>query len=253
MGIMAVPIMTKAGYNIPMSAGAITAGGTLGILVPPSVMLVVMGPVMGVSVAELYASCFGPGFLLAGIFTLLTQRRYDYPDAGASPFLYLIVGLVLALAVFGETYFQNERWARIAAIGVIVGSIAGVAFATLAPLPAPGYVVDPTTGQPTAALFPGYVRLLTPFMNVTGAFSLLLGALFSAYVFMPKRRVLAYTRPWPALRPVPLQPGHRGGRRARELRRLDPAGRPVLPPGHPPQPRPVHDPHRRRRVRGAPR
>src|SRR6185503_16558879 len=43
MGIMAVPIMTKAGYNIPMSAGAITAGGTLGILVPPSVMLVVMG------------------------------------------------------------------------------------------------------------------------------------------------------------------------------------------------------------------
>jgi len=68
MGIMAVPIMTKAGYDIKMSAGAITAGGTLGILVPPSVMLVVMGPVMGVSVADLYASCFGPGFLLAGIF-----------------------------------------------------------------------------------------------------------------------------------------------------------------------------------------
>jgi tripartite ATP-independent transporter DctM subunit len=68
MGIMAVPIMTKSRYDIPMSAGAITAGGTLGILVPPSVMLVVMGPVMGVSVAELYASCFGPGFLLAGIF-----------------------------------------------------------------------------------------------------------------------------------------------------------------------------------------
>jgi tripartite ATP-independent transporter DctM subunit len=68
MGIMAVPIMTRAGYDIRMSAGAITAGGTLGILVPPSVMLVVMGPVMGVSVADLYMSCFGPGFLLAGIF-----------------------------------------------------------------------------------------------------------------------------------------------------------------------------------------
>ncbi len=75
MGIMAVPIMTKAGYNIPMSAGAITAGGTLGILVPPSVMLVVMGPVMGVSVAELYASCFGPGFLLAGIFIVYCVAR----------------------------------------------------------------------------------------------------------------------------------------------------------------------------------
>jgi tripartite ATP-independent transporter DctM subunit len=75
MGIMAVPIMTKNGYNIPMSAGAITAGGTLGILVPPSVMLVVMGPVMGVSVAELYASCFGPGFLLAGIFIVYCVIR----------------------------------------------------------------------------------------------------------------------------------------------------------------------------------
>lgn len=136
-----------------------------------------------------YAACF----LLAGIFTLLTQRRYDYPDAGVSPFLYLIVGIVVALAVFGETYFQNERWARIAALGVVAGSVVGVLFATLAPLAAPGYVTDPATGQPTAALFPGYVRLLTPFMNVTGAFSLLFGALFSAYVFMPKRRVLDYS------------------------------------------------------------
>jgi tripartite ATP-independent transporter DctM subunit len=75
MGIIAVPIMTKSGYDIRMSAGAITAGGTLGILVPPSVMLVVMGPVMGVSVAELYASCFGPGFLLAGIFIVYCVVR----------------------------------------------------------------------------------------------------------------------------------------------------------------------------------
>jgi tripartite ATP-independent transporter DctM subunit len=75
MGIIAVPIMTKNRYDIRMSAGAITAGGTLGILVPPSVMLVVMGPVMGVSVAELYASCFGPGFLLAGIFILYCVAR----------------------------------------------------------------------------------------------------------------------------------------------------------------------------------
>jgi tripartite ATP-independent transporter DctM subunit len=75
MGIMAVPILTKSGYDIRMSAGAITAGGTLGILVPPSVMLVVMGPVMGVSVAELYASCFGPGFLLAGIFIVYCVVR----------------------------------------------------------------------------------------------------------------------------------------------------------------------------------
>jgi tripartite ATP-independent transporter DctM subunit len=67
--------MMKSGYDIRMSAGAITAGGTLGILVPPSVMLVVMGPVMGVSVAQLYLSCVMPGFLLAGIFIVYCVVR----------------------------------------------------------------------------------------------------------------------------------------------------------------------------------
>jgi tripartite ATP-independent transporter DctM subunit len=74
-GIMAVPSMVRAGYDPRLSAGSITAGGTLGILIPPSVMLVVMGPVMGVSVAELYAASFGPGFLLAGIFIVWTVVR----------------------------------------------------------------------------------------------------------------------------------------------------------------------------------
>jgi tripartite ATP-independent transporter DctM subunit len=68
VGIMAVPTMVRAGYDTRLSAGSITAGGSLGILIPPSVMLVVMGPVMGVSVADLYAACFGPGFLLAALF-----------------------------------------------------------------------------------------------------------------------------------------------------------------------------------------
>jgi tripartite ATP-independent transporter DctM subunit len=75
MGIMAVPMMTRAGYDVRMSAGAITAGGTLGVLVPPSVMLVVMAPVMGISIAHLYLACFGPGFLLAGIFVVYCLVR----------------------------------------------------------------------------------------------------------------------------------------------------------------------------------
>jgi tripartite ATP-independent transporter DctM subunit len=68
VGIMAVPSMIRAGYSPRLAAGSITAGGTLGILIAPSVMLIVMGPVMGVSIPELYAASFGPGFLLAGIF-----------------------------------------------------------------------------------------------------------------------------------------------------------------------------------------
>jgi tripartite ATP-independent transporter DctM subunit len=75
LGIMAGPIMIRSGYDARMSAGAITAGGTLGILIPPSVMLVVMGPVLGVSVLQLYAAAFGPGFLLAAMYMLYTMVR----------------------------------------------------------------------------------------------------------------------------------------------------------------------------------
>ena len=75
LGIMAAPIMIKTGYDSKLASGAITAGGTLGILIPPSVMLIVMGPVLGVSVADLYAAAFGPGFLLAGMYVLYVVGR----------------------------------------------------------------------------------------------------------------------------------------------------------------------------------
>jgi tripartite ATP-independent transporter DctM subunit len=75
LGIMAAPIMMKSGYSPRLSAGAIAAGGTLGILIPPSVMLIVMGPVINVSVAKLYAAAFGPGFLLAGLYIVYTLTR----------------------------------------------------------------------------------------------------------------------------------------------------------------------------------
>ena len=83
LGIMASPIMVKAGYDGRLAAGCITAGGTLGILIPPSVMLIVMGPVLGVSVADLYASAFGPGFLLAGMYlAYLLGRAFFNPKLG---------------------------------------------------------------------------------------------------------------------------------------------------------------------------
>ena len=83
LGIMASPIMIKTGYDGRLSAGAITAGGTLGILIPPSVMLIVMGPVLGVSVADLYAAAFGPGFLLAFMYlAYLLVRAFINPKLG---------------------------------------------------------------------------------------------------------------------------------------------------------------------------
>ena len=68
MGLLALPAMLRAGYNVKVSAGAITAGGCLGILIPPSVLLIVYGAVAGVSVVQLYAGAFLPGFMLAGLY-----------------------------------------------------------------------------------------------------------------------------------------------------------------------------------------
>jgi TRAP-type mannitol/chloroaromatic compound transport system permease large subunit len=68
MGLLALPAMLKAGYNVRLSAGVITAGGCLGILIPPSVMLIVYGATAGVSVVQLYAGAFFPGLMLAGLY-----------------------------------------------------------------------------------------------------------------------------------------------------------------------------------------
>src|SRR5687767_7536969 len=68
MGLLAFPQMLRAGYNIQVSAGAITAGGCLGILIPPSVLLIVYGATAGVSVVQLYAGAFFPGLMLALLY-----------------------------------------------------------------------------------------------------------------------------------------------------------------------------------------
>jgi TRAP-type mannitol/chloroaromatic compound transport system permease large subunit len=68
MGLLALPSMLKAGYSVKLSAGAITAGGCLGILIPPSVMLIVYGATAGVSVVKLYAGAFFPGLMLATLY-----------------------------------------------------------------------------------------------------------------------------------------------------------------------------------------
>ncbi|MBW2544147.1 MAG: TRAP transporter large permease subunit [Deltaproteobacteria bacterium] len=75
IGLMAAPVMKKSNYDSALSAGAICAGGTLGILIPPSIMLVVMGPVMQVSVARLFAAAILPGIMLASMYVIYTMIR----------------------------------------------------------------------------------------------------------------------------------------------------------------------------------
>jgi TRAP-type mannitol/chloroaromatic compound transport system permease large subunit len=70
MGLLALPAMLRAGYSVPLAAGSITAGGCLGILIPPSVLLIVYGATAGVSVVQLYAGAFFPGLMLTGLYIL---------------------------------------------------------------------------------------------------------------------------------------------------------------------------------------
>ncbi len=83
IGLLAAPAMMKARYDTVLSAGVITAGGCLGILIPPSVMLVLLGPVLGVSVVSLFLAAIIPGLILSGLFVAYTMARcYINPKLG---------------------------------------------------------------------------------------------------------------------------------------------------------------------------
>jgi len=83
LGIMAAKSMNKSGYDVRLAAGTITAGGTLGILIPPSIMLVVMGPIMEIPVTDLFAAAIIPGILLALLYAgYTTIRCWQNPSLG---------------------------------------------------------------------------------------------------------------------------------------------------------------------------
>ncbi|MDD1529182.1 C4-dicarboxylate ABC transporter [Bradyrhizobium sp. WBOS7] len=75
MGLLALPAMLRAGYDTKLSAGVVCAGGCLGILIPPSILLIVYAATAGVSAVKLYAAAFFPGFLLAGLYVLYAMSR----------------------------------------------------------------------------------------------------------------------------------------------------------------------------------
>jgi hypothetical protein len=139
-----------------------------------------------------FGYAFAAALFFAGLFTALTQAKYSYADSGMSPIVYFAIAALVAVAIAVLTYFGDERWVRVAAALIVGGSIVSAIMIATAAIPAPGYSLDPRTHIPTGDLLPGYVRLLTPFFNVTGGFALVFGAIFSTYIFMPKRRVLHY-------------------------------------------------------------
>lgn len=75
LGIMAAKTMNRSGYDVRLAAGTITAGGTLGILIPPSIMLVVMGPVLEIPVTDLFAAAIIPGVMMAALYLIYSVGR----------------------------------------------------------------------------------------------------------------------------------------------------------------------------------
>ncbi len=144
MGLIALPAMLKAGYDHRLSSGVITAGGTLGILIPPSILLIVYSATASVSVVKMYAAALIPGFLLAGMYVLyVLARAIVNPSLCPKPkeaMNYSVVQTVLLvlqafvplaaliLAVLGSILFGLATPSEAAAMGALGGLILAVVY-----------------------------------------------------------------------------------------------------------------------------
>ena len=145
MGLLAFPAMLKAGYDQKLSAGVICAGGTLGILIPPSIMLIVYGATSAVSVVKLYAAAIIPGFLLAGLYMVYVIVRVMVNPKLAPklpkeetdlPWLKVVLLLlqaffplaVLILSVLGAILFGLATPSEAAAIGALGAMLLAIGY-----------------------------------------------------------------------------------------------------------------------------
>jgi hypothetical protein len=113
-----------------------------------------------------------------------------YPGSGTAGTVAFAIALVGGIAIIAATATRRRLAAHIAMGVLVVGSVAAAYLVLTAALPAPGWAVDANTHVPVGSAFPGYVRVLTGPFNIAGALCLVFGAIFSAYVYMPKRKVL---------------------------------------------------------------
>jgi hypothetical protein len=126
---------------------------------------------------------------LGGVVSLLFARSYPGSfGVGLTAFLVAVAG---AVAVIAATAIRPDWAAHLALLVLAIGSLAAAWLVIGARLAGPGYALDPATQVPVGAAFPGYIRVLTGPFNISGALCLVFGAGFSAYVYMPKRKLLA--------------------------------------------------------------
>jgi tripartite ATP-independent transporter DctM subunit len=149
MGLLALPAMLKAGYDEKISAGLICAGGTLGILIPPSIMLIVYAATSATSVVKLYAAALVPGFLLAGFYIAYVIIRAtlnpklmpklakeEVADIGFVQMVLMLLKAffplaVLILSVLGAILFGLATPTEAAAVGAFGGMVLAAAYRAL--------------------------------------------------------------------------------------------------------------------------
>jgi tripartite ATP-independent transporter DctM subunit len=146
MGLLAFPQMLKAGYKESFASGIICAGGTLGILIPPSIMLIVYAATSGVSIVRLYAGALLPGFLLVGLYILYVMtrailqpsiapkpRKEDIPAVTLPQLVWMLLTsfmplALLILAVLGSILFGLATPSEAAAVGALGGMVLAFAY-----------------------------------------------------------------------------------------------------------------------------
>jgi tripartite ATP-independent transporter DctM subunit len=145
VGLMALPAMLKRNYNVPLACGSICAGGTLGILIPPSVMLLLYGPTAGLSVAKLFIGAIGPGLLLSGLYLVyvyvlcLVKPDYGPPmpkEERNVPLIkiiyeliiYMIPPLFLIFAVLGTILLGIASPTEAASVGAFGAVLVAIAY-----------------------------------------------------------------------------------------------------------------------------
>ena len=149
MGLLAFPAMLKARYNTSFAAGVICAGGCLGILIPPSIMLIVYAATAGISVVQLYAGAMLPGFLLAGLYMIYVVGRAslnpslapkppaeETQDVSTGEVLIMLATSFLPLAalilsVLGAILFGLATPSEAAAVGALGGLVLAVIYRSL--------------------------------------------------------------------------------------------------------------------------
>ncbi|MCA6118646.1 TRAP transporter large permease subunit [Bradyrhizobium sp. WSM 1738] len=148
MGLLALPAMLRAGYDTKLSAGVVCAGGCLGILIPPSILLIVYAATAGVSAVKLYAAAFFPGFLLALLYILYAMARAIInpalapklpPEQTNVPLSTVVWALatsflplaLLIVAVLGAILFGLATPSEAAAVGALMSIVLAAAYRSL--------------------------------------------------------------------------------------------------------------------------